>query len=53
MPIHAYKCTNCKVIFDHLHGLHEPDLVTCNKCKKDTLLKLLSTPSFRPYGIKP
>jgi len=43
MPIYEYQCKNCGHILDELQSIKEPPLLTCPKCKKDTLERLIGT----------
>jgi len=45
MPIYEYQCSNpdCRHEFDELQSMSEPPLVTCPKCGKDTLKKLIGS----------
>lgn len=45
MPIYEYQCSDpdCRHEFDELQSMSEPPLVTCPKCGKDTLKKLIGS----------
>lgn len=45
MPIYEYQCSNpdCRHEFDELQSMSEPPLLTCPKCGKDTLQKLIGS----------
>jgi putative FmdB family regulatory protein len=45
MPIYEYQCKNCGHTFDELQSIKENPLVTCPKCGKDTLARLIGTGS--------
>ena len=50
MPIYEYQCSACEHRFDQLQKIAEEPLKTCSECKKETLIKLVSAPSFRLSG---
>lgn len=45
MPIYEYKCDNCGYLFEELQSMMEDSLVTCPKCGKDTLKRLIGAGS--------
>jgi len=45
MPIYDYQCKNCGHTFDELQSIKDKPLVTCPKCGKDTLARLIGTGS--------
>lgn len=50
MPIYEYQCAECGHQFDRLQKIADAPLVACPECEKDTLIKLVSAPSFRLSG---
>jgi len=50
MPIYEYRCNACEHQFDALQKMSDDPLEICPKCDKDSLVKLLSAPSFRLSG---
>ena len=50
MPIYDFQCTNCNFQSEMLRKMSDPSLATCPNCKKETLAKKLSAPSFQLSG---
>lgn len=50
MPIYEYQCESCKEKTTKLQKISDDPLVTCPKCKKDTLKKIISATSFKLKG---
>ena len=50
MPIYEYKCSNCGQQFEKIQKFSDDPLQKCPKCDKNTLNKLISSPSFRLKG---
>lgn len=50
MPIYEYKCSNCDQQFEKIQKFSDEPLKKCLICDKNTLDKLISTPSFRLKG---
>ena len=50
MPIYEYKCSNCGHQFEKIQKFSDDPLKKCPKCDKNTLNKLISSPSFRLKG---
>ena len=50
MPIYEYKCSNCGHQFERIQKFSDDPLKKCPKCDKNTLNKLISSPSFRLKG---
>ena len=42
MPTYQYKCDACEHEFEELQSMKEAALVTCPKCGKETLRRLIS-----------
>jgi len=51
MPIIEYECSDCKDKFELIQKFSDAPLITCSKCNKDTLVKLVSLGGFRLKGI--
>ena len=45
MPTYDYKCQNCDYTFEILQSMSAEHLVTCPKCNKDSLKRLIGTGS--------
>jgi putative FmdB family regulatory protein len=45
MPIYEYLCENCGHTFEEMQTMKEESLVTCPKCGKDTLKRLIGAGS--------
>jgi putative FmdB family regulatory protein len=43
MPIYEYQCQNCGHLFEELQSMKEAPLVTCPKCGKNELKKLIGS----------
>jgi len=43
MPTYEYECENCGDHFDAFHGMLVEPLITCKKCGKDSLVKLIGS----------
>ena len=50
MPIYDYKCSDCEHEIEVIQRISDKPRVTCPKCNKKTLKKLISAPSFRLKG---
>lgn len=50
MPIYEYKCESCEETIEKLQKISDEPLVTCPKCKKDSLKKQISATSFKLKG---
>jgi len=50
MPFYEYECSACKFYVEALQKISDPPLKKCPSCKKQTLKKLVSAPSFRLAG---
>lgn len=47
MPTYDYRCKNCGTEMEEKQSMHDEPLTTCPKCKKNTLVKIV-TNSKRP-----
>lgn len=50
MPIYEYKCSACEEEQEFNQKISDPALVTCPKCGKDALERLVSASSFALKG---
>ena len=50
MPIYEYKCSNCGHQFEKIQKFSDEPRKKCPNCDKNTLNKLISSPSFRVKG---
>jgi len=50
MPIYEYLCSECDHKFDQLQKISDAPLKICPECSKESLIKLISAPSFRLSG---
>jgi putative FmdB family regulatory protein len=50
MPIYEYKCESCLAVLEKLQKISDAPLRDCPECGKETLVKLVSAPSFRLKG---
>ncbi len=50
MPIYEYRCESCEHRLEKLQRMSEGVLVDCPNCKRPTLKRLVSAPSFRLKG---
>ena len=50
MPIYEYRCAACGHTLEALQKLSESPLKKCPECKKSSLKRLMSAPSFRLKG---
>jgi putative FmdB family regulatory protein len=50
MPFYEYECSACKFYVEALQKISDPPMKKCPSCKKPTLKKLVSAPSFRLAG---
>jgi putative FmdB family regulatory protein len=50
MPIYEYRCDDCGHQLEVVQKLSEEQLVSCPKCKNDSLKKIISAAGFRLKG---
>lgn len=50
MPIYEYRCDDCDHQLEVVQKLSEEQLVSCPKCKNDSLKKIISAAGFRLKG---
>ncbi|MDR2213489.1 MAG: zinc ribbon domain-containing protein [Pseudomonadales bacterium] len=50
MPIYEYKCDACAAVLEKIQKFSDPPLRECPECGRETLVKLVSAPSFRLKG---
>jgi putative FmdB family regulatory protein len=50
MPIYEYKCTECNHQLECIQKFSDAPLIECPSCKKPTLKKRVSLPSFQLKG---
>ena len=50
MPIYEYRCDDCDHQLEVVQKLNEEQLVSCPKCKNDSLKKIISAAGFRLKG---
>ena len=50
MPIYEYQCQACGEQLDKLQKMSDSPLITCPKCDKDTLKRVISSSGFRLKG---
>jgi len=50
MPIYDYKCSECEHQIELIQKISDDPKTVCPKCKKKSLKKLISAPSFRLKG---
>ena len=50
MPIYEYQCEDCAHEIEVLQKISDPLLTECPECRKQTLVKRVSAPSFRLKG---
>lgn len=50
MPIYEYQCQACGNEMEAMQKMSDDDLVTCPKCGKDALKRLISAAGFRLKG---
>ena len=50
MPIYDYKCSNCGHQLEVIQKISDDPKTLCPKCNTNSLLKLVSAPSFRLKG---
>lgn len=41
MPTYDYKCKNCKYSFEHFQSITSKALISCPKCNKETLQRMI------------
>jgi putative FmdB family regulatory protein len=47
MPTYEYRCNACKLEFEYVQPMADPDLVKCEECGEDKLERLISWPAFK------
>jgi putative FmdB family regulatory protein len=50
MPIYEYQCQNCWKTLEVIQKVSDSPLVTCQKCGKNSLQKLVSPTQFQLKG---
>ncbi len=50
MPIYEYKCSECEHELEVIQRFSDDPLKKCPECNKNSLNKLISSPSFRLKG---
>ena len=50
MPIYDYKCSECEYEIEIIQKFSDEPRTLCPNCNKNTLLKMVSAPSFRLKG---
>lgn len=50
MPIYDYKCSDCEYETEIIQKFSDEPKTLCPKCNKNSLLKMVSAPSFRLKG---
>ena len=50
MPIYDYKCSDCEHEIEIIQKFSDEPKTLCPKCNKESLLKIVSAPSFRLKG---
>ena len=50
MPIYEYKCSKCEHELEVIQRFSDDPLKKCPECNKNSLNKLISSPSFRLKG---
>ena len=50
MPIYDYKCSECEYEIEIIQKFSDEPRTLCTSCNKNTLLKMVSAPSFRLKG---
>ena len=50
MPIYEYKCESCSAVLEKLQKISDAPLRECPECGKQTLVRLVSAPSFQLKG---
>lgn len=50
MPMYEYRCKRCDDQFETRQSMSEDPLRTCAKCDQDTLVKVISSTSFKLAG---
>ena len=50
MPIYDYKCSDCEHEIEIIQKFSDEPKTLCPKCNKESLLKMVSAPSFRLKG---
>lgn len=41
MPTYEYRCTDCGYTYDAVHKMSDKPLITCPKCSKSTLKRVI------------
>lgn len=44
MPKYKYKCNKCGDVFDVYQGIKDKPFTICNKCKDNTLYRVIGNP---------
>ena len=50
MPNYDYECNSCKHVFEAKQKITEDPLITCPKCKEDSLVRLIGKTAFSLKG---
>lgn len=50
MPIYEYRCESCGTRIEVLQKISEPPLLSCPKCSRESLVKLVSAAGFQLKG---
>jgi putative FmdB family regulatory protein len=50
MPIYDYKCSNCGHQTEVIQKFSDKPKTLCPNCNKESLIKMISAPSFRLKG---
>jgi putative FmdB family regulatory protein len=45
MPVYEYECTPCLTIYEVRHGMNDPPLETCPRCRA-AVTRLISAPNL-------
>jgi putative FmdB family regulatory protein len=49
MPVYEYECATCEVVYETMHGMSDPPLASCPKCRS-SVTRLMSAPRLNRYN---
>ena len=50
MPVYEYECAPCRVIYEVRHGLSDPPLATCPRCR-EAVTRRISAPNVNRRNL--
>ena len=50
MPVYQYECKPCLVVYEVMHGMNDPPLKSCPRCR-GSVTRLISAPRLNRYNF--